>query len=75
MRGENRIREIVREEIQRAFKQSGLTLKEDAPKRGSRVRTVHGTGVVQTVRSSTVQVKLDSGAVMKVHRDRAHVIG
>ncbi len=75
MQDENRIREIVQEEIRKAFKTSGLVLKEDSPKKGSRVNTPHGKGTVLTIMSSTVRVKLDSGAIMKIHRDRAHVTG
>ena len=75
MLNENKIREIVREEIRKAFKISGLVLKEDSPKKGSRVNTPHGKGTVLTIASSTVRVKLDTGAIMKIHRDRAHVIG
>ena len=72
---EVKMREMIREEVKRVLKEGGITLKEGRGKKGSRVRTVHGTGVILNVNGEQVRVKLDSGASIKVHRDRATVIG
>ena len=72
---ERKIREMIREEVKRVLKEGGITLKEGRGKKGSRVRTPHGEGVIQDTFSSQVKVRLDSGNTIKVHRDRATVIG
>ena len=72
---EAELREMIREEVKRVLKEGGITLKEGRGKKGSRVRTVHGTAVILNVNGEQVRVQLDSGAVIKVHRDRATVIG
>ena len=72
---EREIREIVREEVRRTLKEGGIELREGRGKKGSKVRTPHGTGTILDTFSSHVKVRLDSGNVIKVHRDRAIVIG
>jgi len=66
---------MIREEVKRVLKEGGITLKEGRGKKGSRVRTQHGTGTILSTNGEQVRVALDSGAVIKVHRDRATVIG
>lgn len=56
------IRKIVREEVAHA-------LSEHA-KRGSKVLTPHGPGVVLSLAGEQARVKLTSGAVVRLHRDR-----
>lgn len=65
---EKRIRQIVREELQRY----GIT---EHAKRGNQVDTPHGTGVVLTVVNDLCRVKLPSGAIVKVPRSRCVVKG
>jgi preprotein translocase subunit YajC len=60
---EERIRQIIREELSKML--------TETVKKGDRVRTPHGTGEVLQVLASQVKVDLDSGATIKVHRDRA----
>lgn len=63
---EKEIRQIVREEINRI-------MVTEVAKKGNKVLTPHGPGVVLNVAGATARVKLNSGAVVKVHRDRAKV--
>ena len=72
---EVKLREMIREEVKEILRLGGIALKEGRGKKGSRVRTVHGTGVILNVNGEQVRVQLDSGATIKVHRDRATVIG
>jgi preprotein translocase subunit YajC len=57
------IRKIIREEIQKILRE-GL-------KKGDKVDTHHGPGEVLSISGEQARVKLGSGAVVKVHRDRA----
>jgi len=66
---------MIREEVKRVLKEGGITLKEGRGKKGSRVRTPHGTGTILSTAGEQVRVALDAGANIKVHRDRATVIG
>jgi len=72
---EEKIREMIREEIREILTKGGIALISESPKKGNKVRTIHGIGRVIAVNGEQVRVELDSGAVMKVHRDRATVIG
>ena len=72
---EVKMRAMIREEVKRVLREGGIALKEGRGKKGSRVRTVHGTGTILDVNGEQVRVSLDSGAVIKVHRDRAVIIG
>ena len=72
---EAKMREMIREEVKRVLTEGGITLKEGRGKKGSRVRTVHGVGTILSCNGDQVNVALDSGATMKVHRDRATVVG
>ena len=67
---EIRIREIVREEVRKVLKAGGVKLDEDTPKKGNRVSTPHGNGVVQYLAHPIVRVKLDSGNVMNINRSK-----
>lgn len=57
------IQKIVREEIRRVLNEV---------KKGDKVKTPHGDGVVLDISGEQARVKLASGAVIKVHRDRAN---
>jgi len=59
------IRQIVREEIVRMLSEV---------KKGDKVRTPHGDGVVLQIAGEQARVKLGSGAVVHTHRDRAKAI-
>ena len=61
------LREMIREELQRV-------LKEGSPRKGSRVRTVYGDGVVLTDRGNVVHVKLDGGRICKASKTKVQVI-
>lgn len=63
---EKELRAIIREEIRRVLTETA--------KKGDRVRTPHGTGEVLSIQSNQCRVKLDGGAVVKVHRDRCVVM-
>jgi preprotein translocase subunit YajC len=63
---EKEIRKIIREEIHRI-------LIAEAARKGDKVLTPHGPGVVLNIAGNTARVKLNSGAVVKVHRTRAKV--
>lgn len=56
------IQKIVREEIRRVLNEV---------KKGDKVHTPHGDGVVLDISGERARVKLASGAVVRVHRDRA----
>ena len=59
------LRRIVREEISRVLSEV---------KKGDKVRTPHGEGVVLRLAGEQVKVKLNSGAAVNTHRDRAKPI-
>ncbi len=67
---EHEVRRIVREEIKRVFKESGIPLNEDTPKRGSKVDTPHGPGEVLSLNHPVVRVRLNSGAIMNINRNK-----
>jgi len=67
---EFKIREIVREEVRKILKESGIALQEDTPKKGNRVRTPHGNGVVLYLAHPNVRVRLDSGNIMNINRNK-----
>lgn len=71
---ETKIREIVREEVRRILKAGGVKLDEDTPKKGNRVSTPHGNGVVITLNHPSVRVKLDAGNHMWVNRSKVVTI-
>jgi hypothetical protein len=70
---ESRVREIVREEVRKALKESGVSLNESAPKRGDKVDTPHGIGHVLSLSHPNVRIQLASGAVVSVNRSRCVV--
>lgn len=67
---ETKIREIVREEVRRILNAGGIKLDEDTPKKGNRVSTPHGNGVVITLNHPNVRVKLDAGNHMWINRNK-----
>ena len=67
---EFKIREIVREEVRKILKESGIALQEDTPKKGNRVRTPHGNGEVLYLAHPNVRVRLDSGNIMNINRNK-----
>lgn len=67
---ESRVRDIVREEVRKILKAGGVPLSEDTPKRGNRVDTPHGSGSVLTLIGPNVRVKLDSGNIMNINRNK-----
>ena len=72
---EREIRELIREVVKEVLREGGIELKEGRGKKGSRVRTVHGKGTILSTNGQQVRVELDSGAIIKVHQDRAPVVG
>ncbi len=71
---ESRIREIVREEVRKTLKAGGVKLNEDTPKKGNRVNTPHGSGEVLALRHPNVRVRLDSGNIMNINRNKVVTI-
>lgn len=67
---ESKVREIVREEVRKILKAGGVALQEDTPKKGNRVQTPHGNGVVITLSHPNVRVKLDAGNHMWINRNK-----
>jgi len=66
---ERRIRQIVREELQKAG------VLSEVAKKGSNVDTPHGPGEVLTVIAGHARVRLGSGAIVKVPVGRCVVRG
>ncbi len=69
---EQRLRQIVREEIKLAFESSGITLNE-VIKKGDTVDTPHGKGTVEAVSHPNVRVHLNTGATMRMNRNNVVV--
>lgn len=70
---EHEVKRIVREEIRKAFKDSGIKLHESAPGRGDRVETPHGFGEVLSLQGPSVRVKLNGGSTININRSKVIV--
>lgn len=67
---EHEVKRIVREEIRKAFRDSGIKLNESKAKRGDRVETPHGHGEVLSVQGPSVRVKLNGGSTININRSK-----
>ncbi len=67
-----RIRQIVREEIRLAFEASDINLNETVHKNDT-VETPHGKGTVLSINHPWVRVKLNTGATMRMNRNKVVV--
>ena len=70
---EREVKQIVREEVRKVLKESGIELNESKPKRGDKVDTPHGPGNVLWTSSNSVRVRLAQGATMNINRSKVVV--
>ncbi len=72
MNDDARIRQIVREEIKLAAEASGWKLDETIHK-GDTVETPHGKGEIISIAHPNIRVKLNTGAIIRVNRNKVVV--
>ena len=65
---EHEVKRIVREEVRRLLRESGIKLNESKPKRGDTVDTPHGPGQVLWTAAASVRVRLAQGAIININR-------
>ena len=70
---EREVKQIVREEVRRVLKESGIKLNESKPKRGDKVETPHGPGEVLWTAAASVRVRLAQGATININRSKVIV--